>query len=95
MWLDLEADSAEIVARFCWTLPASAQWVRCHLRRGDELLSFNEYDLSVYDSGRPSKWQQLMSRLGDGLLDSTLQKLLERQRWLLEHQADRTQRQAG
>lgn len=66
--LSVVADSAEIVARFCWTLPGGAHWVRCCLRHGEELLSFNEYDLTIRDSRPPSRWQRLTSSLGDRLL---------------------------
>jgi hypothetical protein len=66
--LDLAADSAEVVARFCWALPADAQWVRCRLSQGDEVLSFNEYDLSVHDPSKSSRWQRLRSWLGRRLL---------------------------
>jgi beta-mannosidase len=66
--LDVPADSAGIVARFCWTLPAGARWVRCHLRRGNEILSVNEYDLSVQDVTQPRWWQRLRTRLGEALL---------------------------
>jgi beta-mannosidase len=66
--LNLDADSAEVAARFCWTLPAGAQWVRCHLRQGEKLLSFNEYDLGFYDPRQPSRWHRLWSRLGERLL---------------------------
>jgi beta-mannosidase len=66
--LDLSADSAEVVARFCWTLPAGARWARCRLSQGDTLLSFNEYDLSFHDPGRPARWRRFLSWLGDRLL---------------------------
>jgi hypothetical protein len=66
--LDLAAGSAEKVDSLCWTLPAGAQWVRCRLHQGEELLSFNEYDLSVHDQGRRNLFHQLRSRLGDRLL---------------------------
>jgi beta-mannosidase len=65
--LDLPADSAGVVARFSWTLPANARWVRCRLYQGDEELSFNEYDLSVHDSTQPGRWQRIRSRLGERL----------------------------
>jgi beta-mannosidase len=65
--LDLAADSAAIVARLRWTLPAGARWARCRLQQGDETLSFNEYDLSVHDSEPPSRWQRFRSRLGERL----------------------------
>ncbi|MCP4516836.1 MAG: hypothetical protein GY824_16600, partial [Delftia sp.] len=66
--LDLPADSAEVVARFSWTLPANARWVRCRLRQGDEELSFNEYDLSFHDEQQAGRWQRLRARLGDRLM---------------------------
>lgn len=75
--LDLVADSAEIVARFCWTLPADVHdtrrsvtglWVRCRLRQEDQLLSFNEYDLGLHDSGKPSPQRLFLSWLGNRLL---------------------------
>ena len=66
--LDLPADSAEVVARFSWTLPANARWVRCRLRQGDEELSCNEYDLSFCDAKQPGRWQRLRSRMGDRLM---------------------------
>jgi beta-mannosidase len=77
--VDLAGDSSEVVARFGWTLPASTHdppcsamglWVRCRLHQGDEMLSFNEYDLSVHDPGQPSRWRRILSRLGDRLLDT-------------------------
>ena len=65
--LDLLADSAGVVTRFCWTLPEGARWVRCRLHQGDELLSFNEYDLRFYDPGQPSHGQRLAFWLRDRL----------------------------
>jgi beta-mannosidase len=66
--LDLSADSAGAVTRFGWTLPVGARWARCRLYQGDEVLSFNEYDLSVHDPGQAGRWQQFRSRLSDRLL---------------------------
>jgi hypothetical protein len=66
--LDIGADSAEMVGRFCWTLPADARWVRCHLYQGSETRAFNAYDLSFHDPGRPSLGQRLYARIGDRLL---------------------------
>jgi beta-mannosidase len=77
--VDVLADSSEVVARFCWTLPpgsrdpplsAKGLWVRCGLFLEDILFSFNEYDLSVYDPSQPGRLRTLFSRLGDRLLDS-------------------------
>jgi len=66
--LDLAADSAEMVTRFCWTLPADARWARCRLHQGEEQLSFNEYDLSLRDRGRGGLWHRLRARLADRAL---------------------------
>ncbi len=68
--IDLTADSVTRVTQFSWTLPQAdtALWVRCRLYQGETLLSFNEYDLSVHDSGSPSRWQRLRSELGHRLL---------------------------
>ncbi len=68
--LDVAADSAEVVGRFCWTLPTEAHWVRCRLYQDKELLSFNEYDLTVYDGGRPGWRNRLHTWLADRLLNT-------------------------
>ena len=53
--LDVPPDSADIVGRLDWTLPAGAGWqLACRLDHQGRLLSENEYDLSVHDVRRPA-----------------------------------------
>jgi hypothetical protein len=60
--LDLSSDSAKIVARLDWQLPAASGWrLRCELVHRGQSLSVNAYDLTVHDQLRPTPRQRLRS----------------------------------
>ncbi len=62
---DLPPLSAQVAARFCWTLPRGAEWqvVASAAYRG-HTLSVNRYHLADCDQIRPSLRQRLRSLLG-------------------------------
>jgi beta-mannosidase len=53
--VDLRPDSAEVIGKVTWTLPAArGEWrIECQLVQGDQVLSTNHYDLNEYDGRRP------------------------------------------
>ncbi|MFC2023768.1 glycoside hydrolase family 2 TIM barrel-domain containing protein [Chloroflexota bacterium] len=58
--VDVAGDSAQVVDHVQWTLPRSGGWhVACKLALGDQILSTNQYDLSVFDDIRPTLGQRV------------------------------------
>ncbi len=67
--VDVAADSARVAACLDWPLPPGGGWrLACRLALGDQLLSENEYDLTVYDDVQPTWRQRLRAWLTDRLL---------------------------
>lgn len=62
--LTVPADSSTSCCRVSWTLPPGGGWrLACRLTQGPDVLSTNEYDLSVHDDVGPTAAQRLRSWL--------------------------------
>jgi hypothetical protein len=62
--LDIVADSASEVGSTRWTLPPGDGWLlTCELLREGQILSANDYDLTVRDDTKPTLSQRLWSWL--------------------------------
>jgi beta-mannosidase len=58
--VDVPGDSAQVVGHLEWTLPPTEGCrVACKLALDEQVLSTNEYDLSVFDGIRPSLGQRI------------------------------------
>jgi beta-mannosidase len=67
--VDIEADSARIVGSLNWPLPAGGGWrLTCELRREDQTLTSNDYDLTVHDDLKPNITKRLRSALTSFLI---------------------------
>lgn len=64
--VDVTAGTAEIIGRFCCTLPAGGGWrLACQITHGKRVLATNEYDLTVHDGIQPGLKQRAWSWLAD------------------------------
>ncbi len=58
--VNVKPDSAEVIGRVEWIVPAGDLRITCRLLQGERTLSTNSYDLSKYDGRYPS-WASIIS----------------------------------
>ncbi len=69
--VDIAADSAGRVYHQLWTLPPGDTWqLTCRLQQGSQVLTHNEYDLSLHDDIQPTAGQRFWAWLSSLVVPS-------------------------